>query len=72
MLSGVLIIFNNGFEKKYPNTDKIILIIIVETNAVEIQLLTSLYFFSPYNLELTTEQPILQPNANAKKISVIS
>ena len=43
-----------------------------EISVVYTAVFSSLYCFAPNSCETMTEQPMLQPNANAMKISVIS
>ena len=72
MFSGVLIRRSSPPQKIAPNSIKTPHSTPPAISDVYTLVFISPYFFAPKKLDTTTEQPILQPNANAMKINVIS
>lgn len=72
MVSGVLMSLRSGVEHVRPITISITQSTALAIQVVKTAVFKSVYFFAPKSLDTMTEQPMLQPKANAMNISVIS
>ena len=69
---GVLIIFRRLSQPRMPTSISIRHTRPLDSMAVDTAVFMLPYSFAPKSWDTSTEQPILQPNAKARKIRVIS
>ena len=72
MSAGVLISVSSFVQKAKPQIISTAQITALEISVVYTAVFISLIFFAPNSWEVTTEHPMLHPNAIAIKISVTS